>query len=156
MYYHGTGSESASRAYTETPMHHLQRAALRKKCMKSTFTLDWQHASPPTVSPLASLPFGLPELSSRATTFFVSFSTSPSSSSPSVSSPSLSLLREYSPPSLFYPTRRSSRTPFTVLYTRECSPAIHFDHTFLAWWRNNRFETRFGECCSIPLTDVLS
>ncbi|XP_076675696.1 RNA-binding protein 6 isoform X2 [Andrena cerasifolii] len=31
VYYHGTGSESASRAYTETPMQHLQRAALRKK-----------------------------------------------------------------------------------------------------------------------------
>ena len=151
MYYHGTGSESASRAYTETPMQHLQRAALRKKCMKSTFTLDWQHASRPTVSPLVSLSFGLSELSSRATTFFVSFSTSrPPSSSPSVSSPSLYLPREYSPPSLFYPPRRSWWIPFIVLYTRQFSPTIHFDHTFLAWWRNNRFETRFGECYSIP------
>lgn len=40
MFYHGTGSENASRAYTETPMQHVQRTALRKKCMKSTFTLD--------------------------------------------------------------------------------------------------------------------
>ncbi|XP_029034421.1 RNA-binding protein 6 isoform X6 [Osmia lignaria lignaria] len=31
VYYHGTGSENASRAYTETPMQHVQRAALRKK-----------------------------------------------------------------------------------------------------------------------------
>ena len=40
VYYHGTGSENASRAYTETPMQHVQRTALRKKCMRSTFTLD--------------------------------------------------------------------------------------------------------------------
>ena len=40
VYYHGTGSENASRVYTETPMQHVQRTALRKKCMKSTFTLD--------------------------------------------------------------------------------------------------------------------
>lgn len=40
VYYHGTGSENASRAYTETPMQHVQRTALQKKCMKSTFTLD--------------------------------------------------------------------------------------------------------------------
>lgn len=39
MYYHGTGSENAGRAYTEAPMQHVQRNALRKKCMKSTFTL---------------------------------------------------------------------------------------------------------------------
>ncbi|XP_026295058.1 RNA-binding protein Musashi homolog Rbp6 isoform X8 [Apis mellifera] len=31
VYYHGTGSENASRAYTETPMQHVQRTALRKK-----------------------------------------------------------------------------------------------------------------------------
>ncbi|XP_076760068.1 RNA-binding protein 6 isoform X5 [Xylocopa sonorina] len=31
VYYHGTGSENASRAYTEAPMQHVQRAALRKK-----------------------------------------------------------------------------------------------------------------------------
>ncbi|XP_026675617.1 RNA-binding protein Musashi homolog Rbp6 isoform X6 [Ceratina calcarata] len=31
MYYHGTGSENASHAYTETPMQHVQRTALRKK-----------------------------------------------------------------------------------------------------------------------------
>lgn len=39
VYYHGTGSENAGRAYTEAPMQHVQRNALRKKCMKSTFTL---------------------------------------------------------------------------------------------------------------------
>lgn len=37
VYYHGTGSENAGRAYTETPIQHVQRNALRKKCMKSTF-----------------------------------------------------------------------------------------------------------------------
>ncbi|KAG5330362.1 MSIR6 protein, partial [Acromyrmex charruanus] len=31
VYYHGTGSENASRAYTEAPMQHVQRNALRKK-----------------------------------------------------------------------------------------------------------------------------
>ncbi|XP_076619923.1 RNA-binding protein 6 isoform X4 [Colletes latitarsis] len=31
VYYHGTGSENASRAYTETPMQHVQRTAIRKK-----------------------------------------------------------------------------------------------------------------------------
>ncbi|KYQ58559.1 RNA-binding protein Musashi like protein Rbp6 [Trachymyrmex zeteki] len=31
VYYHGTGSENAGRAYTETPMQHVQRNALRKK-----------------------------------------------------------------------------------------------------------------------------
>lgn len=43
MYYHGTGSENAGRAYTEAPMQHVQRNALRKKCMKSTFTLLETH-----------------------------------------------------------------------------------------------------------------
>lgn len=52
MFYHGTGSENASRAYTETPMQHVQRTALRKKCMKSTFTLDCgkKHAFFPSLS----------------------------------------------------------------------------------------------------------
>lgn len=45
MYYHGTGSENAGRAYTEAPMQHVQRNALRKKCMKSTFTLLEIHTS---------------------------------------------------------------------------------------------------------------
>ncbi|KYN29698.1 RNA-binding protein Musashi like protein Rbp6 [Trachymyrmex cornetzi] len=31
VYYHGTGSENAGRAYTEAPMQHVQRNALRKK-----------------------------------------------------------------------------------------------------------------------------
>ncbi|XP_076176013.1 RNA-binding protein 6 isoform X6 [Ptiloglossa arizonensis] len=31
VYYYGTGSENASRAYTETPMQHVQRTAIRKK-----------------------------------------------------------------------------------------------------------------------------
>ncbi|XP_043676168.1 RNA-binding protein Musashi homolog Rbp6 isoform X7 [Vespula pensylvanica] len=31
VYYHGTGSENASRAFTETPIQHVQRTALRKK-----------------------------------------------------------------------------------------------------------------------------
>lgn len=52
VFYHGTGSENASRAYTETPMQHVQRTALRKKCMKSTFTLDCgkKHAFFPSLS----------------------------------------------------------------------------------------------------------
>ncbi|XP_043803304.1 RNA-binding protein Musashi homolog Rbp6 isoform X9 [Apis laboriosa] len=37
VYYHGTGSENASRAYTETPMQHVQRTALRKKCMSGSY-----------------------------------------------------------------------------------------------------------------------
>ncbi|XP_070514199.1 RNA-binding protein Musashi homolog Rbp6 isoform X4 [Cardiocondyla obscurior] len=45
VYYHGTGSENAGRAYTEAPMQHVQRNALRKKCMKSTFTLLEIHTS---------------------------------------------------------------------------------------------------------------
>lgn len=44
MYYHGTGSENAGRAYTEAPIQHVQRNALRKKCMKSTFTLLEKYA----------------------------------------------------------------------------------------------------------------
>lgn len=44
VYYHGTGSENAGRAYTEAPMQHVQRNALRKKCMKSTFTLLEKYA----------------------------------------------------------------------------------------------------------------
>ncbi|KZC07605.1 RNA-binding protein Musashi like protein Rbp6 [Dufourea novaeangliae] len=31
VYYHGTGSDNASHAYTETPMQHVQRTAIRKK-----------------------------------------------------------------------------------------------------------------------------
>ncbi|XP_035731413.1 RNA-binding protein Musashi homolog Rbp6-like isoform X11 [Vespa mandarinia] len=31
VYYHGTGSENAGRAFTETPIQHVQRSALRKK-----------------------------------------------------------------------------------------------------------------------------
>ncbi|KAK2584842.1 hypothetical protein KPH14_006281 [Odynerus spinipes] len=31
VYYHGTGTENAGRAYTETPIQHVQRTALRKK-----------------------------------------------------------------------------------------------------------------------------
>ncbi|XP_076641573.1 RNA-binding protein 6 isoform X8 [Halictus rubicundus] len=31
VYYHGTGSDNASRAYTETSMQHVQRTAIRKK-----------------------------------------------------------------------------------------------------------------------------
>ncbi|EFN80515.1 hypothetical protein EAI_05655 [Harpegnathos saltator] len=31
VYYHGTGSENAGHAYTEAPMQHVQRNALRKK-----------------------------------------------------------------------------------------------------------------------------
>jgi len=45
VYYHGTGSENAGRAYTEASMQHVQRNALRKKCMKSTFTLLEIHTS---------------------------------------------------------------------------------------------------------------
>lgn len=44
VYYHGTGSENAGRAYTEAPIQHVQRNALRKKCMKSTFTLLEKYA----------------------------------------------------------------------------------------------------------------
>ncbi|XP_043676145.1 RNA-binding protein Musashi homolog Rbp6 isoform X5 [Vespula pensylvanica] len=37
VYYHGTGSENASRAFTETPIQHVQRTALRKKCMIGSY-----------------------------------------------------------------------------------------------------------------------
>lgn len=53
VYYHGTGSENAGRAYTETPMQHIQRNVLRKKCMKSTFTLCSKYA-PKNTSPSLS------------------------------------------------------------------------------------------------------
>lgn len=54
MYYHGTGSENAGRAYTEAPMQHVQRNALRKKCMKSTFTLLETRTETPTPFSLSS------------------------------------------------------------------------------------------------------
>lgn len=54
MYYHGTGSENAGRAYTEAPMQHVQRNALRKKCMKSTFTLLETRTETPSSFSLSS------------------------------------------------------------------------------------------------------
>lgn len=81
MYYHGTGSENASRAYTETPMQHVQRTALRKKCMRSTFTLDCgkkkekdkkEHAFFPFSLSLSLLPARLRDSLLRSSLFHVS------------------------------------------------------------------------------------
>ena len=81
VYYHGTGSENASRAYTETPMQHVQRTALRKKCMRSTFTLDCgkkkekdkkEHAFFPFSLSLSLLPARLRDSLLRSSLFHVS------------------------------------------------------------------------------------
>ncbi|XP_076237202.1 RNA-binding protein 6 isoform X3 [Calliopsis andreniformis] len=60
VYYHGTGSENASRAYTETPMQHVQRTALRKKLMNNYQAAAAQAGFPPA-SPHAAGGHGGPQ-----------------------------------------------------------------------------------------------
>ncbi|XP_076375811.1 RNA-binding protein 6 isoform X7 [Megalopta genalis] len=46
VYYHGTGSDNASRAYTETSMQHVQRTAIRKKLDLTNGQLTSNNSTP--------------------------------------------------------------------------------------------------------------
>ncbi|XP_076375807.1 RNA-binding protein 6 isoform X3 [Megalopta genalis] len=60
VYYHGTGSDNASRAYTETSMQHVQRTAIRKKLMNNYQAAAAQAGFPPA-SPHAAGGHGGPQ-----------------------------------------------------------------------------------------------